>query len=112
MKLEWYVLNESLNRKTVEPFNIFNNISLYKRTIELCKSYEKGELNFEEFADSLRSAIMWQEWSRREYEIMVAPLWDDTKWQKIDCYAQVLPNIKILAKYVLDTYKEVENYDI
>lgn len=62
-------------------------------------------MTFEDFTEELRRIIQWQEWSRCEYEIAVNSLFaDGDNWQKIDCYQQVLPNIKIIAKYVLEEY--------
>ena len=101
---EWYVLNENRNTHKIVPYNIFNNIRVNERTNELCARYKK-ELTFEMFVEELRKIIQYQEWSRCEYEIMVNGLFnDDDKWQKIDCYSQTLPNIKIIAKYVLEEY--------
>ena len=110
---EWYVLNENFNAGKIEPFNIFDNISLYEATVELCdkwntvnKKHEKDDMNWKDFVEELRKLIQWQEWGRREYEIMVAPLWgeDKNKWKKIDCYTQVEPNINKVAKYVYSEY--------
>ena len=63
-------------------------------------------MSFEDFTEELRKIIQWQEWARCEYEIFVCSMFekDFNNCQKIDCYTQVLPNIDILAKYVLDTY--------
>lgn len=62
-------------------------------------------MSFEDFTEALRRIIMCEEWSRCEYEILVNSLFGDAdKAQKIDCYAQALPNIKIIAKYVLESY--------
>lgn len=106
LKFEWYVLNENLNRnREIVPFNIFNNIRVNERTNELCVKYKRNKMTFEDFTEELRRIIQWQEWSRCEYEIVVGSLFgDDDSWQKIDCYAQALPNIKIIAKYVLEEY--------
>lgn len=102
---EWYVLNEGLNRKEVGPYNIFNNIIVLEETNKLCANYKKKNMTFKEFTEELRAIIMWQEWSRCEYEIVVGGVFSEIKdYQKIDCYEQVLPNIKIIARYVLEEY--------
>lgn len=104
LQFEWYVLNENLNRnREIVPFNIFNNIRVNERTNELCVKYKRDKMTFEDFTEELRKIIMWQEWSRCEYEILVGSLFGDTQ-QKIDCYQQALPNMKIIAKHVLEQY--------
>lgn len=105
VNFEWYVLNENHNTHEIVPYNIFNNICVNERTNELCSKYKKDKMSFKHFTEGLRRIIQWQEWSRCEYEIAVRSMFgDDDNWQKIDCYAQALPNIKIIAKYVLEQY--------
>lgn len=106
---EWYVLNENPSTRKIEPFNIFDNIRLYEATVELCDKWkESSDMNmtWEDFVEELRRLIQWQEWSRREYEIMVAPLWgeDKNEWRKIDCYTQAELNIDKVARYVISEY--------
>ena len=106
LNFEWYVLNENTNRnREIVPYNIFNNIRVSERTNELCVKYKRDKMTFEDFTEELRRIIQWQEWSRCEYEIAVNSLFgDDDNWQKTDCYTQALPNMKIIAKYVLEEY--------
>lgn len=139
VSLEWYVLNDCRWREypeghpfskypysgSIKPWNIFNNCVVYERTLKLCEEYKRKKMTFETFTESLRNIIMCEEWSRCEYEIMVNTLFPNKErpegW-KIDCYMQALPNIKHIARYVLQTYyprikiqenspKEVEKVD-
>ena len=104
LKFEWYVLNENFNKgHAIEPYNIFNNIRVGEEANKLCVQYKRNNMSFEAFTEELRKILMWQEWGRCEYEIAAKSLFCD-EWQKIDCYQQALPNIKILAKYVLEEY--------
>jgi len=107
LKFEWYVLNEDFNKGVIEPFNIFQNLYVLKRTNELCVEYKRKKMTFADFTESLRRVIMSEEWARCEYEIVVSPLiqkhGDNKEW-KIDCYEQALPNMKLIAKYVLEEY--------
>jgi hypothetical protein len=109
VRFEWYVLNENFNRnQEITPFNIFNNIHVHEATNKLCRDYKTHNMTFEDFTEQLRRILQWQEWARCEYEIVVAPLIvkdeNDRNWKKIDCYQQALPNIKLIAKYVLEEY--------
>ena len=119
IQFEWYVLNTINNSanntfkdypyshmKYVKPFNIFSNYKVNEKTNELCKEYKKENMTLEEFIEKLELIIRCEEWSRCEYEISVGSLFmdKDEKPDKYDCYMQVLPNIEILAKYILNTY--------
>ena len=107
LQFEWYVLNENFNRgHSIEPFNIFNNILVNEETNKLCVKYKKDKMSFEEFTEKLNNIIKWQEWSRCEYEIVVGSLFahEEKDLKKIDCYQQAFPNMKIIAKYVLEEY--------
>lgn len=101
---EWYVLNWDFNHDTYEMYNIFNNCHVHEYTNKLCRDYKTKHMTFDEFKEELRKIIMWQEWGRCEYEIVVSYFIGDAKEYKIDCYTQVLPNLDILASYVLHKY--------
>lgn len=113
VNFEWYVLNEERGKTPfdvypytggkVKPFNIFRNYHVYKSTIELCEEFKETNMSLDDFTEKLRKNIMWQEWGRCEYEICVGTHFSD-ETKVIDCYQQILPNIKTLAKYVLQTY--------
>lgn len=105
-KFEWYVLNENFNRNCeIVPYNIFNNIRVNESTNKLCAEYKSEDMSFDEFVKKLDRIIKWQEWGRCEYEIQVNSLFgDEDSWKKIDCYQQAAPNMKIIAKYVLEEY--------
>lgn len=107
LKFKWYVLNENFNRNhSIEPYNIFNNIRVNEETNKLCVQYKRDKMTFDDFTEELRKIIAWQEWGRCEYEILVKSMFTDKEsdWKKIDCYEQALPNIRLIAKYVLEEY--------
>lgn len=120
---EYYVLNESWKRNgKIEPFNIFSNWVLdedvqkeVKKYLRSPKNYkyhdsakEKTIYGFDAFCEELKHLIMWQEWSRCEYEIIVSSLCDkDGKTErKIDCYYQCEKNIPMIAREVIWQYKQ------
>ena len=100
---EWYVLNDNANTKSIEPYNIFNNIHVWEETNKLCETYFTTDMSMAEFTEELRKTIQWQEAGRCEYEIRVGSLFRDN-YEQWDCYKQVLPNIDILAHYVIYKY--------
>ena len=103
MELEWFVLNYDFNRKKIENYNIFRNFYF----IENVKKLLEEHLTFEDFIIQLDKKLRYSFWSKREYEISVGDAFEENlnKYEKIDVYFQVKPNIKILAKYIIDNYK-------
>lgn len=65
---------------------------------------------FEGLCARIDSLIMWQEWSRCEYEILVGSLFvedlKDKSFKKIDCYWQCQKNIESITYEVIRQYKE------
>ena len=126
MQFEYYVLNYDVNKKCVENFNIFNNISLNKATEKEVRKYLRSPkkyyyvkhdlwvgkcdyiYGFDGLCETIKSLIMWQEWSRCEYEISVGDAFetDLDKFEKWDCYTQCVPNIPIITREVIWQYKQ------
>lgn len=109
-KFEFYVVNYNPNENKCEMFNIFDNIHVYDGCLKLIKKHLNNKKNFpfDEFMEEVRGTIAWQEWGRYEYECSVgAPFEDDlNNLQKIDCYWQALPNIKLICEMLIIRYKE------
>ncbi len=99
--MEWYVLNENFNENRIENFNIFNSTRFSKEVEKLLKEF----ITFNDFVEKLDQALKYAFWSKSEYEILVMGLFND-KATKIDIYSQIKPNIKILAKYIIDKYNK------
>ena len=122
MQFEYYVLNYNFNEHKVEMFNVFWNwnvqewaekeIKKYLRAPRKYKKQKNGDgealYGFDALCDEIRSIIMWQEWSRREYEISVGDAFetDCNKLEKWDCYDQCVPNIKMITRDIIRQYKE------
>ena len=148
MQFEYYVLNYDWNKKCVEHFNVFRNINVQERTEKEIKkylrnpkkykreSYHKETLyGFKALCEEIRSIIMWQEWSRREYEISVSDAFvlevediynsidsfryledlknelekqvkRNPKLEKWDCYKQCEPNIEMITRECIWQYKQ------
>lgn len=118
-----YVLNYNVNKKKVELFNIFDNITVFEETLKIVKKYcrcpkkfkntvfvgEEPVYGFEAFCIELDSIIRWQEWSRVEYEIVVGgfPYHEGKdKLEKWDCYQQCKENIPMIAREVIFQYRK------
>ena len=104
----YYALNYNFNGKKIEFYNIFNNIHVYDSTVKAVKDYWKGKYTLEEFINELDHIIMWQEWSRCEYEIAVGYLFekDMDNFERTDCYQQAHANIDLIAQQVINEFKK------
>ena len=103
--MEWYVLNYDFNKKKIETFNIFRNTRFSEAVQKLLENY----ITFDDFVEKLKNEIKYSFWSKREYEISVGDAFcGEEELEKWDISMQVLPNIKILAKYIINFYNEEE----
>lgn len=123
VNFKFYVINYNFNSQKVEMWNIFNNFMVREEVEKIIKKYlrnpkkytcssymfeNKNKITgFKALCEDIRRTIMWQEWSRCEYEILVGGLFESNidKMKKIDCYDQALPNIEIIARECLYQYK-------
>lgn len=111
---EFYVVNEKMNRPVegdyVERFDIFDNCLVSKDVFKLCKKHlrNKKKFPFNELQEEIRRTIMWQEWSRREYECAVGPAFSENpkEFKKIDCYWQAEPNMEVITDMCIKRTKE------
>ena len=129
MQFEFYVLNYDFNKKKVVNYNIFNNISVQEWTEKEVRKYlrapkkykhivqyenkflgreEIAIYGFDALVEEIDRTIAWQERGRREYECSVGDAFttDCNKLEKIDCYYQSKPNMKIIAREVIFQYKK------
>lgn len=101
---EFYVLNYDFNGKKIEAFNIFCNVKLLDGIDKLLEEY----ISFDDFCEKLDSLLRYCFWSKREYEISVADAFEEdlSKYEKIDVYRQVAPNLKLIANLIIDYHNE------
>ena len=96
--LQWYALRHDFNEDKVEAFNIFNSINFNYWCEKAIKDYK----DYKQFKEDLRGALFYAFGSKVEYEIICAGVVAKHGNEfKIDIYEQVLPNLDILAKYIL-----------
>ena len=102
--MEWYVLNYDWNAEKICSFNIFNNRGFSQYVDKLLDTF----ITMDKFVEDLKHELQYYFWSKREYEISVGDAFDTNfdNYEKIDVYQQVLPNIKALAKYIIDKHNE------
>lgn len=96
--LHWEVPNYDINRRALRQFNIFDNSLVHDSFGALLKKYKRRELDFGHLCEGFRKDLMWQEWSRVEYEIGLAE--DNGTAEdaiKIDAYSMALLNIRFIV---------------
>ena len=111
---EFYVVCQKMNRPIdkdyVERFNIFQNWLVSENTFKACKKHlrNKKKFTFEELQEEIRQIIMWQEWSRYEYECSAGPAFPRSldELKKIDCYWQAEPNMKVITEMCIKRTRE------
>jgi len=99
--LEWTVLTWSFNDDRCEEYNIFDNRNVDKFIREAINK----EYTFRDFLFELDGVLQNAFWCKCEYEVMVGGLFtrDSSRYEKIDAYTQLKPNLKQLAAYIYDT---------
>lgn len=105
INFEFYAVNENINGREIEMWNIFQNCVVNRETNKLCIEYKKKKMTFDEFVERLDRIIKCEEWARCEYEVVVTDWPSSGKVEKkIDCWWQAHANIRVIAKYVLEEY--------
>lgn len=97
--MEWFVYCENINRRRIEPYNIFNHSGF----LDDCKNaLRKYTDNKEGFLRMVRSSLRYYYWSKCEWEIVLSdyPPSDSFKAEKIDVYSQVVLNWGVFSEYI------------
>lgn len=65
--MEWNVYNYDINSRKIKSFDIFKHSGFYHDVEKHLKKYKDKN----EFADKLKSSLMYYFWSRSEYELII-----------------------------------------
>lgn len=108
-KLTWNVFIYDINRKLIIRYNVFDHGGFRKYVNEdLVKSESKSE-----FEKLLKNEAMYYFWSKYEWEIAIAPLFDVTERSslKVDVYMQLQNNWSAFVDYVWSFKSSGESHD-
>ena len=100
--MKWFAYRHNINTQEIEPFNIFDHAGFrsdIERYLKTCKDKE-------DFAERVKSSLMYYYWSRSEWEIIISP-WcggRHTQDRKIDVYSQVALNWEHFIEYLWRCY--------
>lgn len=104
--MEWNVYIENFNRKCIEVINLLKpNGYLWNACKRARKKYPEDK---EQFGTEIRKDLMYQYWSRCEYEIVLTswpPCRQGFSDYKIDVYDQVMLNWPVFLDYIWENRK-------
>ena len=111
--MQFNVMIYDFNHKKIEPYNIIPYfINEYKEQQKYAKKYKDDEyykvpVTFDEFKKFIEDKSIYRFWSRCEYEFIVSS-WPPSKnheEEKIDIHKQIIMNINIITKIVMNEIK-------
>ena len=107
-KLIWNVYVENFNTKKIEIRNIFECSCRFQD--DLVKIYKKYKTNKEEFLDEIDKSLMYNYWSKCEWEIILSswPPREDFNQEKIDVYNQIMINWDVFSEYIWNNKKLID----
>lgn len=96
--MKWMVYYHDSNKNEIRPLNIFDHWSFRENMAK----YAKKAKDKDEFAKELRSELMYNFWSKFEYEIIISPWgsFKNTSAIKVDIFNQVMLNWEHFLNYV------------
>lgn len=65
MKFSWIVMNYNCNTNKIEPYDVL------KHKVDWIKELKKKSKDIGEFTEKLNNEMLWQYWSRAEYELIL-----------------------------------------
>lgn len=105
VKLEWYAMDYNWNKKEVEFINVLRS-DLVERIQNGMKkkdySIDKKIENLRDLKTVVQRELMYNYWSKAEYEITVGDLFPKTieELEKISVYDQLEPNLDRIVEYI------------
>lgn len=104
--MEWNVYRIGYSRDNVETFNIFYHFHF----LEGCaKAAKEKEITKEQFAERLKSELLYYYGYKYEWEILISCLLsrDDEKSRKVDVREQIMINFDHFLDYVWNNRSEL-----
>ena len=102
--MEWNVFYHDVNAQQIRTINIFDHCRFSRDVSKHLKECQDKN----EFAEKLKSELMYNFWAKAEYEVAISP-WcggKNTKDIKVDIYTQVMNNWNVFLDYVWNSQKE------
>ncbi len=101
-----------MNKRTMEPFNVFKHRSFYKYCMKAYKEFDKDK-DYKKFSEQLKKEARCYFWCKAEHEITITPyVGGNGEERKIDIYDQLEMNwdlFMIAAICELGTNEKIYN---
>lgn len=98
------VINYDCNRQKFIAYDVIPYlVGAYKEYKE--NKYKNAPETFEEFKKFIKDESMYQFWSRCEYEIILVDWPNQKHEEKWDVYQQIIMNLDIITKIVMEECK-------
>ena len=103
------VIRYDFNSKKFVPYNVIPYfVDSYKELVENHKKYPKSKYykvpkRFKQFKKFVEKEALYQFWGRCEYEIILESWPSQNVEKKIDVYYQIMMNIEIVTKLVIES---------
>lgn len=101
VELEFYAFYWDWNSQELNRTNVLSS----ELKEEIYKKIKNGKIqNRQDLYNCVDSYLMWRYWCKAEYEVMIGDLFekDFSKYQKVDIYYQLKPNINIIVDYIIN----------
>lgn len=95
-ELEWNVWIYDINARKIRSHNVFRHSSFRSSVEKLLASAASRE----EFADKLKSELMYYYWCKSEWEVVIRAWCGGNEEIKVDVYQQVMLNWELFLEYV------------
>lgn len=102
--LEWNVYVNYFNDRKIKPYNVFDHYSFTEDLKKIARKYGKDKA---EFADQVRSSVMYYFWSKAEWEIILSTL-SQSHERKIDVHDQIVMNWERFINYLWEHKAELK----
>lgn len=101
-KLEWYAFNNISFCGPVDKKGKLEYINVIRQDlIDRVKKLIKKNADYEEIKKEIDASLMYDYWSKSEYEVIVSNWTGPDFEQKIDIYYQLQPNIDRITEYMI-----------
>lgn len=97
--LKWNVIVADMNSGKIKAYNLFDHSGFAREIEKACKEATTKE----QFADDVKTTLMYYFWCKAEWEVIVSP-WcgsRENKERKIDVYWQVMNNLDQFIDYIM-----------
>lgn len=106
--LEWNVYVTYFNDRKIKPYNVFDHYGFTEDLKKIARKYSNDKA---EFADQVRSSVMYYFWSKSEWEIVLSeliPSCQSSCKRKIDVHDQIVMNWEHFINYLWEHKAELK----